>query len=151
MWSYTRAVFGDGTDSGKDIFIVITVIKSCYIHNDGLMNINVIKLSESIICEQCWIDGNKWTCNHGLQSFRIYWEYYRWSFISISRNREWFEDHYWWMKSDKLIWYAIRVVILIRTFVWFFSHKRNRLFLVWCWYLNPLWKWFEIDQWYCYS
>ena len=48
---------------------MITVIESCYIHNDGLMDINVIKLSESIICEQCWIDGNKWTCNHGLQSF----------------------------------------------------------------------------------
>ena len=46
-----------------------TVIESCYIHNDGLTDINVIKLSESIICEQCWIDGNKWTCNHGLQSF----------------------------------------------------------------------------------
>ena len=69
MWSYTRASICDGTDSGKDRFIVITVIESCYIHNDGLMNINVIKLSESIICEQCWIDGNKWTCNHGLQSF----------------------------------------------------------------------------------
>ena len=48
-----------------------TVIKSCYIHNDGLTDINVIKLSERIICEQCWIDGNKWTCNHGLRSFRI--------------------------------------------------------------------------------
>ena len=35
MWSYTRASICDGTDSEKDRFIVTTVIKSCYIHNDG--------------------------------------------------------------------------------------------------------------------
>ena len=72
---------------------MITVIESCYIHNDGLTDINVIRLSERIICEQCWIDGNKWTCNHGLQSFRNT-ENTIDDLLSISRNGEWFEDHY---------------------------------------------------------
>ena len=27
--------------------------------------------------------------------------------LSISKDGEWFEDHYWRMKSDKLIWYVL--------------------------------------------
>ena len=115
-----------------------TVIESCYIHNDGP---HEYKCDQTIRKHYLWTVLDRWK-QMDLQSwitkFSQYWEYYRWSFISISRNGEWFEDHYWRMKSDKLIWYAIRVVILIRTFVWFFSLMRNRLFLVWCWYLSPL-------------
>ena len=62
-------VFGDGTDSEKDIFIVITVIGSCYIHNDGP---HEYKCDQTIRKHYLWtvLDRwNKWTCNHGLQSF----------------------------------------------------------------------------------